>query len=262
MLKFTIATVCYNAADTIERTLRSVGLQDYPEVEHLIVDGKSKDSTLSLVREWEKQQQQAQSPHQFTIISEPDEGLYDAMNKALRLASGDYVLFLNAGDCFHHATTLSSIAQSVAAGKYPENQLPAVLYGDTDLVDNQGNFLRHRRLSPPEHLQWRHFKHGMLVCHQAFFVRTDLGKVISYDKSYRFSADFDWCIRIMQRAEQLHLPLHNLHLIVADYLSEGMTTRHHKASLKERFHIMSHHFGRCNTLLQHAKFVMRALYKR
>ena len=184
------------------------------------------------------------------------------MNKALRLATGDYVLFLNAGDCFHSPTTLSDIARSIQSAQYPDSQLPAVLYGDTDLVDNDGQFLRHRRLSPPEQLRWQDFQQGMLVCHQAFFVRTDLGREINYDLSYRFSADYDWCLRIMQRAEILALPLHNTHLVVADYLAEGMTTRNHRASLLERFHIMKRHFGTTKTIAQHAWFVARTLIKR
>ena len=102
----------------------------------------------------------------------------------------------------------------------------------------------------------------MLVCHQAFFVRTDLGREINYDLSYRFSADYDWCLRIMQRAETLALPLHNTHLVVADYLAEGMTTRNHRASLQERFHIMKRHFGTTKTIAQHAWFVARTLIKR
>ena len=184
------------------------------------------------------------------------------MNKALRLATGDYVLFLNAGDCFHSPTTLSDIARSIQSAQYPDSQLPAVLYGDTDLVDDAGRFLRHRRLSPPEQLRWQDFRQGMLVCHQAFFVRTDLGREINYDLSYRFSADYDWCLRIMQRAEALALPLHNTHLVVADYLSEGMTTRNHRASLLERFHIMKRYFGTSKTIAQHVWFVVRALLKR
>ena len=151
-MTFTIATVCFNAADTLERTLQSVREQDYPHVEHLIVDGASKDATLNLLHLWEKQSEESETPHKLVVVSEPDKGLYDAMNKALRLASGDYVLFLNAGDCFHTSTTLSDIARSVAEANYPPQQLPAVLYGDTDLVDNEGQFLRHRRLSPPEKL--------------------------------------------------------------------------------------------------------------
>ena len=102
----------------------------------------------------------------------------------------------------------------------------------------------------------------MLVCHQAFFARTDLAQQHRYDLRYRFSADFDWCIRILRAADEASLPLHNTHLVVADYLSEGTTTRHHKASLRERFTIMCRHYGFFSTLMLHAWFVVRALVLR
>ena len=133
--------------------------------------------------------------------------------------------------------------------------LPGVLYGETEIVDSQGHFLYMRRLSAPATLTWKSFKQGMLVCHQAFFARRDL--VEPYDLRYRFSADFDWCIRIMKKADVLH----NTHLTLIDYLNEGMTTRNHKASLKERFRIMSRHYGWASTVTHHLWFVLRLLYK-
>ena len=183
------------------------------------------------------------------------------MNKALRQAGGDYILFLNAGDKFHATTTLADIASQLSAFADPA-QLPAVLYGDTHLVDDRGTFLRARRLSPPEQLRRHDFVNGMLVCHQAFFARTDLARATPYDLRYRFSADYDWCIRLMQQAKRRRLPLFNTHTVVADYLSEGLTTRHHKASLRERFRIMAHHYGLFSALAHHAWFVIRALIKR
>ena len=101
----------------------------------------------------------------------------------------------------------------------------------------------------------------MLVCHQAFFARTDLARRMHYNRKYRFSADFDWCIRIMREASHKALPLVNAHTIIADYLNEGMTTRNHKASLRERFHIMSHHYGLLSTLGHHVWFVLRSIIK-
>ena len=100
------------------------------------------------------------------------------------------------------------------------------------------------------------FRKGMLVCHQAFFARREL--VEPYDLHYRFSADFDWCIRIMKKSHNLH----NTHLTLIDYLNEGMTTRNHKASLKERFHIMCKHYGYVSTVLHHIGFVFRLLYRK
>ena len=114
-----------------------------------------------------------------------------------------------------------------------------MLYGDTHLVDNNGTFLRARRLSPPEQLHLHDFVNGMLVCHQAFFARTDLARIEPYNLNYRFSADYDWCIRLMQQAEQRGLSLHNTHLVVADYLSEASppaTTKPPSASVFASWH--------------------------
>ena len=99
------------------------------------------------------------------------------MNKGLRSIVGDYVCFLNAGDFLPAADTASRIAEKVAQ----LDSLPAVLYGDTDIVDGEGRFLYHRRLSPPEQLSWKSFRQGMLVCHQAFYARTDFAIATPYD---------------------------------------------------------------------------------
>lgn len=267
MIKFTIATVCYNAGSLLGRTIASVEAQDYAAVEHLIVDGNSTDETLAHIHHYQERNSRAAVQHDIVCRSEPDEGLYDAMNKAINLATGDYILFLNAGDKFHSPTVLSEIAAQVEDYMDDENvdrrRRPAVLYGLTDLVDNEGRFLRHRRLAPPEKLTSRDFRNGMLVCHQAFFARLDLARKFPYDhETYRFSADYDWCIRIMKEAERLRLSLHNTHLTVADYLSEGLTTKHHKESLMERYEIMCHHYGRLTASLQHAWFVLRAVIKK
>ncbi len=258
-LKITVVTVTYNAAALIEKTIASVERQDYPFVEHLIIDGNSQDKTLEHVHHYQERNSVASVSHEVNCLSEPDDGLYDAMNKAIEMATGTYLLFLNAGDTLHEPTTLSRIA--AAAGRYGET-LPAVVYGDTNIVDGNGQFLRRRRLSPPKRLTWRSFSNGMLVCHQAFFARTDLARGILYDLHYRFSADFDWCIRIMREAKNRKLPLCNAHIVVADYLHEGLTTQNHKDSLQERFTIMRRHYGIMTTVAKHAWFVVRSLLKK
>lgn len=241
--KFSVITVCYNAEATIEDTIQSVISQTYHHVEYIIVDGASKDRTIDIVNRYRE--------HIAIIVSERDKGLYDAMNKGIGLATGDYLCFLNAGDSFHEDDTLQQMVHSIHTP-----QLPDVLYGETELVDHEGHFLRMRRLSAPEVLTWKSFRQGMLVCHQAFFPRRDL--VMPYDLRYRFSADFDWCIKIMKKSKVLH----NTHLTLIDYLAEGMTTRNHKASLKERFSIMTRHYGWTSTLAFHLWFVLRLLLKK
>lgn len=253
----TIATVTYNAAYTLERTLDSVAGQDYPRIEHLIVDGCSTDATLSLVQRYVAENTRTEHPHHIRLICEHDQGLYDAMNKAILNATGEYIIFLNAGDCLHTPTTIS---QAIAKADWQrgDSRNPAVIYGETDLVDAQGHFLRHRRLSTPGRLTSRSFLSGMLVCHQSFYARTDLARQTLYDLRYRFSADYDWCIRLMRVAERRRLPMVNTHDVLTDYLSEGMTTRHHRASLLERLRIMARHYGWAHALAAHAWFVLRA----
>lgn len=242
--KFSIITVTYNAGKVLEDTIQSVITQTYKNVEYIIVDGKSTDGTIDIVNRYRE--------HIHTIVSEPDKGLYDAMNKGIDLATGDYLCFLNAGDELHEDDTLQLIVHSLNG----EKELPDVIYGETAIVDEEGHFLRMRRLSTPEHLTWKSFQHGMLVCHQAFMPRRDLA--VKYNLKYRFSADFDWCIRIMKKSRVLH----NTHLTIIDYLNEGMTTRNHKASLKERFHIMCHHYGTASTIMRHMGFAVRMVYKK
>jgi glycosyltransferase involved in cell wall biosynthesis len=227
-------------------------------VEHLILDGKSKDGTVAIASAYKERSEEENPSHNVVIVSEPDKGLYDAMNKGILLASGDYLVFLNAGDVFPAGDTLERMARCVDEKK----TLPGVLYGDTDVVDDEGHFLRHRRLTPPDHLSWRSFRQGMLVCHQAFYVRTNLAKTTLYNLSYRYSADVDWCIRIMKEAERKGLPLKNVHQVVVNYLDGGMSIKNHRASLKERFAVMRSHYGLFQTLCMHVWFVLRAVMKK
>ena len=261
MITFSIVTITYNADNVLGKTVDSVFSQTYPHVEHVIIDGASTDDTLQVAQDYMQRSYAASNGHEIRIVSEPDNGLYDAMNKGLRQVSGDYVLFLNAGDFFPDSEVLSNIARNVGLEGVSREKLPVVLYGNTDIVDNDGRFLRHRRLQPPANLSWRSFRHGMLVCHQAFYVRLDIAKTVPYDCRYRFSADVDWCIRIMKEAEIRHLPLLNLHLVVANYTDEGQSTIHHRESLNERYQIMCHHYGKIPTIFMHLWFAVRQIIK-
>ena len=240
--RISVVTICYNAYEELCHTLRSVAAQEYPHVEYIIVDGASTDDSHKLFEEYKA--------HIDVLISEADKGIYDAMNKGIKVATGDYICFMNAGDTFHSPTTLTEVFAQVGTST------PDVIYGETDLVDTDRSFLRHRRLSAPEVLTKDSFLWGMLVCHQSFYPRRDI--VPLYDLSYRFSSDFDWCIRILKESKHNH----NTHLILTDYLSEGVTTQNHKASLQERFHIMRRHYGLLRTLLSHAYILVRSMIKR
>lgn len=261
-MKISIITVTYNAEKFLQRTLDSVSRQTYTDIEHLIIDGASKDETLAMAEVY-----RTSVPYQVVILSEPDHGLYDAMNKGLRLATGDYLVFLNAGDTLHAEDTLSIVANTQHLTLSPpiqgesEGASPAVIYGDTAIVNEEGQFLHLRHLRPPKELTWKSFRQGMLVCHQAFYVRTDIAREEQYDLQYRHSADVDWCIRVMKRAEAMRLPFANSHAILADFLEGGDSAQHHRASLRERYQVMCHHYGKASTLVMHAWFLVRQLFR-
>lgn len=266
--KFSIITVCFNASANIERTLESVRLSKYEHVEHIIVDGNSTDRTIQIITRYRDSANACNNGHNVVLYIGPDDGIYDAMNHGLALAQGDYVCFLNAGDCLPDDHTLGCIAQCIVQNAcygdalHADSCRPAVVYGDTLLTDEKGNIVGKRHLSAPEQLTLHSFRRGMLVCHQAFYVRADIAKAIPYDLQYRFSADYDWCLRVLRQCQEQSLSCLNMHRVVAHYLQEGTTTRNHTASLKERFRIMKLHYGLATTLFQHFLFLFRALIRK
>lgn len=240
---FSIITVTYNAASTLPATLASVKEQSCKQYEYIVMDGLSKDNTVEMAKA-------ADIPN-ARIFSSSDKGLYDAMNKAIDEATGDYLIFLNAGDAFHAPDTLQTIADAIVA-----NGRPDIVYGQTQLVNANRQRIGDRHLIAPEELTFKSFAQGMLVCHQAFIASRKI--VQHYDLQYRFSADYEWCLRCLkQSSKNVYVP----HTII-DYLSEGLTTANRKASLKERFNIMCHYYGTIPTIVRHLKFIPRFLKQR
>lgn len=240
---FSIITVTYNAATVLPPTLKSVNEQSFRDFEYLVIDGASTDATLQLVKD---------AAITGTVIwSEPDKGLYDAMNKAIDRAQGQYLIFLNAGDAFATAETLALLAHC-------SHDNPDVIYGQTQLVDKERKVIGMRHLTAPKHLDWQSFKDGMLVCHQAFVARRELCP--HYDLQYRFSADFDWCIRVLRKSEN------NAYVgdkPIISFLSDGgLTTKNHKRSLRERYRIMCHYYGTVPTTLRHLRFALRHIVRK
>lgn len=242
--KFSIITVTYNASSLIGVTLESVLSQTYTDYEYILVDGGSTDGTVEVAK--------ASGMEFAHIVSERDNGIYDAMNKGISLAKGDYLCFLNAGDAFFAPDTLRTIVDAIAG----ETELPDVLYGETAEVDINRNFVRMRRLQAPKELTWHSFKNGMLVCHQAFYARREI--VPMYDLEYRLSSDVDWCIKVMKRAKKMV----NVNAVVVNYLQNGLSLQYHRKSLMERFTVMSKHYGFLPTVGRHLWFALRAVIKR
>ena len=239
---FSIITVTYNASSVIKPTLDSIKEQDFKNFEHLIVDGASRDNTLDIAKA-------AEIP-QMSIYSEPDKGLYDAMNKSIKLAKGDFLIFLNAGDCFADASSLSRIAALATADT-------DIVYGQTQIVNAEGEIIGKRHLTAPKYLTPQSFKKGMLVCHQAFVARRTI--VPLYDMTYRFSADYDWCIKCLKKSRR------NAYVgdaPIINFLTDGLTNKYHKKSLKERYDIMCKNYGTITTFLLHLSFIPRYIIRK
>ncbi|MFK7798470.1 MAG: glycosyltransferase family 2 protein [Aureispira sp.] len=235
-----IITICYNAAATIEKTLQSVAQQDYPHVEYLIIDGKSKDDTLRIVGQYEEVVSR--------VISEPDKGIYDAMNKGLQYATGEYIWYVHADDQIYAPDTLSQIMAN--------HQNEDFIYGKALLVNEQGieRSLETRKPHPnAAQLTWKTMKQGMAISHQSMLVRRTLAP--QYDLQYRYVADFDWLIQVLKKSQSVR----DTGTYWCRFAEGGISTQHRNASLKERFAILRKHFGFLPTVWQHMLITLKAI---
>lgn len=181
-MKISIITACYNSSATIRDTLASVASQDYDNIEHIIVDGASTDTTLAIVREF---------PHVKTILSERDKGIYDAMNKGVEMATGDIIGILNSDDVYMHPGVISKVMASFAVNRAD------VVYGDLQYV-KYDNLNRVTRTWHSGSFSKRKFYFGWMPPHPAFFVRREVydhaGK---FNTSLRSAADYEFMLRVL-----------------------------------------------------------------
>ncbi|GIV23708.1 MAG: glycosyltransferase [Bacteroidia bacterium] len=221
-----ILTVTFQAEKTLPLTLQSTAAQTWRDWEHIFVDGRSTDKTLSLIQAY------AEKGVPVRWISEKDHGIYDAMNKALQMATGKYVVFLNAGDAFFGPDTLEKLFVHAP----PEAD---VLYGDHVYVSEDGALLPRRRPRPyPHHtLTAKHFRTGMAICHQALFVRREIAPL--YTLEFPLAADLDWAIRVLKQAKH---PYDSRQILIR-YLAGGVSARRLRRYVWERTQILLKHFG-------------------
>lgn len=240
---FSIITVVYNGEADLPGTMESVRRQTYPHIEYIFVDGASKDNSLKIIQEF------AKTMPNVRWLSEPDKGLYDAMNKGMRIATGDFVWCLNCGDHIHAPDVLEKMAALIT----PQTD---VLYGETMLVDAErhavGTMSELSTRQLPAHLHWRDFLGGMLVVHQAFVPRLSIAPPLIENN---LCADYDWCIKILKKSRENV----NTGFITTDYLMGGISKQRHRQSLRDRFSVMRTHFGLLPTLLAHGWIVIRAV---
>lgn len=188
-MKISVITVCYNSYATIARAIQSVVDQQWPEVEHIVIDGGSNDGTLATLERFR--------PHLAALVSEPDNGIYDAMNKGLALATGDVVCFLNADDVYADTTVLAEVAQQMST-----HQLDALLadVGFFNVGDPTRMTRRYRSdRFTPEQLAW-----GWMPAHPGLFLtRSVVQRVGKFKTDYRIAGDYEYIVRTFHR-QNLH----------------------------------------------------------
>ncbi|WP_285009934.1 glycosyltransferase family 2 protein [Pedobacter faecalis] len=235
--KLSVITIVYNNVRDIERTMLSVLGQTYRNIEYIVIDGASTDGTREIIGKYQSQL--------AGFISEPDKGIYDAMNKGLALATGDYVLFMNSGDEIYAPVTVAEVFDSSDSAD--------IYYGETEMYDAEWKSLGQRRHCAPEVFNWRSFRYGMTVSHQAIYIRRSI--TTPFDLRYKYSADIDWIIKAAKRASSIV----NTRMYVAKYLVGGISKKKHLASLKERFHILSKYYGLIPNVINHVFIAVNLL---
>jgi glycosyltransferase involved in cell wall biosynthesis len=180
-LKFSIITVSFNSSQTIPNTVNSVLAQTFPNLEYIIIDGASSDGTQAIVKSF---------GNKITkFISEPDQGIYDAINKGIRHASGDIIGILNSDDVFYNDTVIEKVA------KVFESENPDAIYGDVQFVDHNGSVVRYyssKRFSPGK------FRFGFMPAHPSFYAKRELfEKYGNYKTDYLIAADYELLIRFL-----------------------------------------------------------------
>ncbi len=219
-LKVSVITVCLNAAATIEATLQSVYAQTYPHVEHVIIDGASTDGTLDILARYHD--------HIACLVSEKDDGLYHAMNKGLRRATGDVIIFMNANDTFADPTVIETVV-----GYFRRNPAAMIIYGDALLKSSE-------QIMPgpqPARLsRWRLW--AGTVCHQAIFARRSaFARTGYFDESLPVAADWDWLARavLVDHLSTLHVALDVCVFTLGGFCADRARLERDRAILHRRY---------------------------
>lgn len=197
-MKLTVITVCFNAAEDLKKTFDSVLAQTFSDFEYIVVDGGSKDNTISLIESYKTKF--SKIGRMFRYISEPDKGTYDAMNKGAKLANGEWINYMNAGDSFYASITLQDFFSQKIANNI------GVVYGDTLQIFDFGSGIA----KASDYIK---DNPTMPFCHQSCFVRTKIMQQYLFDLTYRIVADHDLFFRLSEN----HVEFQYLPIVVARY---------------------------------------------
>jgi len=215
-----IITVVLNGEHCLEETILSIIGQTYENLEYIIVDGGSSDGTVDVIRQYEH--------HIKHWISEPDNGLYDAMNKGMDFASKDgYFWFINAGDAIYSHDTLEKV--------FSLNPSMDVYYGRTALIDRSGSLKKITKV--PNRLDWKAMHKGMILSHQSIIAKKEF--VPNYNLQYRYVSDHDWVINILKKTNRIF----NTDLVLSKYRLGGFSQENFFGCWRDRFAIINNHYS-------------------
>lgn len=241
-LKISIITAAYNSDRYIKQTLESVRNQEYDNIEHVLVDGGSTDDTNQIIQSFE---------HVSNYISEPDKGIYDALNKGINRATGDVIGFVHSDDYLHHDKVVSEIAD------YLQNHQEVTgIYGDIQFVDDNKKVLRHYS---SKSWKFSHFSKGKMPAHPSFFARKEVYETYLFDTQYRIAADFDQMLRAFKDPE---FKFEYLPIITTSMRMGGASTDGLKSNLrinKEILNICKVNGIRTNLFKIYSKYPSRVL---
>ena len=240
--KVSVITVCYNAESTIERTIKSVLMQTYLPLEYIIIDGKSNDNTMEIVHAFADEFKEKDV--EYKIVSEADQGIYDAMNKGIVLASGQWINFMNADDNFHDADTIEKVFS------FEISETAGILYGDEYIRGSNGELELNKRESGMKAVQ-----KYLPFCHQSAFVRSYLYKSRPFDLQYKYTADYDFFLWLyfVKKESFLYVPVP-----VSDYNKRGTSYRNAlKAFCESREFRVKYCFEGNKESIEKAKDILR-----
>jgi glycosyltransferase involved in cell wall biosynthesis len=253
--KVTVITITYNAERFLKSTIESVVNQSCKDFEYLVIDGDSKDGTRDIICQYsnchyasyeDAMHRKGEVNGLIHWISEPDKGLYDAMNKGIHLAKGDFVWFINAGDKIFDDETMQTVVNVIDRDSDCD-----VVYGQSIIIDEGGNVKGERHKIAPANLCKKSLLNGLVVCHQSILVRREIAP--DYDLQYCISSDYDWVCNVLGESRR--------NSYIDDYIScfmtDGLSSKHRKKAWWERYLIMKKHFGFLATFWAHVKIVVK-----
>ena len=222
---FSIITVVYNDPVNLQKTITTVAEQEYPNVQFIVIDGGSTDNTLDVI---------GKNHESITLWkSEKDTGIYDAMNKGLSLATGDYINFLNAGDTFYSPHVLMRVAEEVNITH------AEIVYGQAlhkSKIEGNVSFVKGKTITPSALFR------NVPFCHQALFVKKELFQEIGpYDTTYRIVADYEWMIRYYNTKKNTD-KMHFMREILVEYDTDGFSFKNITQGVHEKFKIANKNF--------------------